>query len=114
MTATQPMPALAELALAQAERALGKDAGPWALYLYACDVIWDLWRDAGRLPVYVAEDAILKMRTELERREAERVAVPAAEGATDAELVRINARVAAAEDRRRWEAQRVFYGLWPL
>jgi hypothetical protein len=69
------MPALAELALAQAERALGRNAGPWALYLYACDVIWDLWRDAGRLPVHVAESALLELRNELERREVERVAV---------------------------------------
>ena len=81
---TQPMPALAELALAQAERALGRDAGPWAVYLYACDVVWDLWRDAGRLPVHVAERALLELRNEFERREAERVAVahfgPAAAG----------------------------------
>ena len=81
---TQPMSSLAELALAQAEQALGHDAGPWVLYLYACDVIWDLWRDAGRLPVHVAEGALLELRNELERREIERVAAahfgPAADG----------------------------------
>jgi hypothetical protein len=81
---TKPISSLAELALAQAERALGQDAGPWALYLYACDVIWDLWRDAGRLPVHVAEGALLELRNELERREVERVAAahfgPAAGG----------------------------------
>jgi hypothetical protein len=81
---SRPLSALAELALAQAERALGTAAGPWAIYLYACDVIWDLWRDAYRLPVHVAEGALLELRDELERREAERVAAahlgPAAAG----------------------------------
>ena len=36
---------------------------------------------------------------------------PAAYDATDAELARLNARAAMAEDRRRWEAQSVYYGL---
>jgi hypothetical protein len=40
-----------------------------------------------------------------------KVDVPAAYDATDAELARINARVAAAQDRVRWEAQAVYYGL---
>ena len=37
--------------------------------------------------------------------------VPAAFDATDAELARLNARAAAAEERNRWETQAVLYGL---
>lgn len=39
--------------------------------------------------------------------------IPAALDATDGELARLNARSAAAEDRRRWEAQAVFLGFRP-
>jgi hypothetical protein len=77
--ATKPISALAELTLAQAERALGKDAGPWALYLYACEAVWDLWRDARGMPVYVADGVLAEIRDELERRAATRAAaVPGA------------------------------------
>lgn len=37
--------------------------------------------------------------------------VPAAFDATDAELARLNARAAAAEERNRWETQAVLHGL---
>ena len=74
--ATKPISALAELTLAQAERALGKDAGPWALYLYACEAVWDLWRDARGMPVYVADGVLGEIRDELERRGAKRSAAP--------------------------------------
>ena len=39
--------------------------------------------------------------------------VPAAIDATDAELTRLNARSAAAQERNRWEIQAVLYGLRP-
>ena len=72
--ATKPISALAELTLARAERALGKDAGSWALYLYACEAVWDLWRDARGMPVYVADRVLSEIRDELDRRETARIA----------------------------------------
>ena len=39
--------------------------------------------------------------------------VPAAFEATDAELARLNARAAAAEERTRWETQAILHGLQP-
>src|SRR5262245_62142097 len=43
--------ALADLVLAAAERVLGSEADPLALYLFAADSIWNLWRDTSGLTV---------------------------------------------------------------
>jgi hypothetical protein len=60
--------ALAEQALAHAERSIGPDADPLLLELHARDFVWDRWRNAAGIPVCAARAALRQIREELARR----------------------------------------------